>query len=280
MGEIRELTKEEFKRMHELELELLVEFDRVCRMHNINYVISYGTLLGAIRHKGFIPWDDDADLCMLREDYEKFKRVQNDLNPDICYFQDNTTDPEYRWGYGKLRRTGTEYIRAGQEHLKCKNGVFIDIFVQDDIPQSTIGQVIQDKYCYFLRKITWSEVGKKQTIGIKRIWFSILSLIPISWVFKRLEPIHKRSNNSTPNRVTCLLFPSLGQFYYKASIKERYGVPKSWYLERAEYDFEGHKLYGSKNYDEILSFIYHDYMKLPPIEKRQQHSPVSFIKLV
>ena len=277
---IRELTQEEFKRMHELEVELLVEFDRVCRKHNINYVIAFGTLLGAVRHKGFIPWDDDADLCMLREDYEKFKDVASEMDPEICYFQDNTTDKDYRWGYGKLRRTGTEYVRAGQEHLKCKTGVFVDIFVQDDIPMSTLGQWIQDKYCYCLRKITWSEVGKKQCSGIKKQWFSLLSLIPITWVFKGLEFITKKSNNTTPNRVTCLLFPSVGQLYFKAPLKERFGVPKKWYLERAEYDFEGHKLYGSKDYDEVLSFIYHDYMKLPPMEKREQHSPVSYIKLV
>lgn len=278
--EIRELTKEEFNRMHELQVELLVEFDRVCRKHSISYVIAYGTLLGAVRHKGFIPWDDDADLCMLREDYEKFKEVTCDLDSNICYFQDNTTDPDYRWGYGKLRRTGTEYVRAGQEHLKCKNGVFIDIFVQDDIPMSTVGQWIQDKYCYIIRKITWSEVGKKQTRGLKKLWFMLLSTIPISWVFKMLEPLHRKSRNSSPNRVTCLLFPSLGQFYYKAPLKDRFGVPKSWYLERAEYDFEGHKLYGSKDFDKVLSFIYHDYMKLPPLEEREQHSPVSCIKLM
>ena len=60
--------------MQLIELELLVEFDRVCRLHNISYVITDGTMLGAIRHKGFIPWDDDADVCMLREDYERFKK--------------------------------------------------------------------------------------------------------------------------------------------------------------------------------------------------------------
>ena len=162
MGEIKELSPEEFRQMQLLQLDMLVELDRVCRENNINYTIFGGTLLGAVRHKGYIPWDDDADVAMLREDYDKFKKITDQLNSEICYFQDHDTDPEYRWGYGKLRRTGTTYVRVGQEHLKCKTGVFIDVFPMDDIPHSTIGQMLNDFYCFCLRKILWSESGKIQ----------------------------------------------------------------------------------------------------------------------
>ena len=157
---VKELSKEEFERMHRLQIEMLQEVDRVCRKHDIKYTIFGGTLLGAIRHKGFIPWDDDADIAMLREEYNKFKAVMHEINPDICYLQDNETDPEYRWGYTKMRKTGTRFVRVGQEHLKCKTGVFIDIFPMDDIPITTPGQIIHDIYCFCLRKILWSEVGK------------------------------------------------------------------------------------------------------------------------
>ena len=162
MGEIKELSPEEFRTMQLLQLDMLVELDRVCRKNDIKYTIFGGTLLGAVRHKGYIPWDDDADVAMLREDYDKFKKVTNQLNADICYFQDHDTDPEYRWGYGKLRRTGTTYVRVGQEHLKCKTGVFIDVFPMDDIPRSTVGQMLNDFYCFCLRKILWSEVGNQK----------------------------------------------------------------------------------------------------------------------
>ena len=103
----KELTPKQFRKMQLTQLDMLVDFDRVCRKHGINYVIFTGTLLGAVRHKGFIPWDDDADIGILREDYEKFKKVSNELNPEICYFQNHETDPEYRWEYGKLRRSNT-----------------------------------------------------------------------------------------------------------------------------------------------------------------------------
>ena len=100
MSNAKELSPDQFRKMQLIELEMLVEFDRVCRKNNIKYVLFGGSLLGAVRHKGYIPWDDDADIGMLREDYDLFKRHMTEMNPEICYFQDHETDPEYRWGYG------------------------------------------------------------------------------------------------------------------------------------------------------------------------------------
>ena len=122
-----------------LQLDMMVEFDRVCKQEGIHYVICCGTLLGAVRHKGYIPWDDDADIAMLREEYEKFKKIAYKLDQSICFFRDHSTDPEYRWGCGKLRKTGTRYVRLGQEHVHCKTGVYVDIFPVDDIPRTTLG---------------------------------------------------------------------------------------------------------------------------------------------
>lgn len=279
MGEIKELSPEEFRQMQLLQLDMLVELDRVCRENNINYTIFGGTLLGAVRHKGYIPWDDDADVAMLREDYDKFKKITDQLNSEICYFQDHDTDPEYRWGYGKLRRTGTTYVRVGQEHLKCKTGVFIDVFPMDDIPHSTIGQMLNDFYCFCLRKILWSEVGKYSTSedGIHRLYYKIVSHISPSWVFKRVEKIAEKSRNSSTNRVRTLLFPATGKLYRKRenSLKTRYGMPKEWFLDLQEYEFEGKKLMGTRDYDTILKYIYNDYMKLPSEDKRDPHAPVS-----
>lgn len=275
--EKRELTPEEFRKMQLLELDMLVDFDRVCRKHNIKYAVLGGTMLGAVRHKGYIPWDDDADIGMLREEYEKFRLVSNELNLDICYFQDHTTDPEYRWGYGKLRRTGTTYVRVGQEHLKCKTGIFVDVFPLDDIPKSTIGQMFQDFYCFCCRKILWSEVGKKTCSGILKVWFSLLSKIPTRVPFSLLSLYTKKSNNNSDNLVRTLCYTSIGKLYYKHPLKQRYGLPKSWFLDCTEYDFENVKIMGSRDYDEVLTFWFGNYMQLPPEEKREQHSACSYI---
>ena len=278
MSKAKELSPEQFRKMQLVELDMLVEFDRVCRKNNIRYVLFGGSLLGAVRHKGYIPWDDDADIGMLREDYNLFKQHISEMNPDICYFQDHETDTEYRWGYGKLRRTGTKYVRVGQEHLKCKTGIFVDIFPMDDIPLSVPGQILQNLHCFCLRKILWSEVAKVNLKGFWKLWFTLLSKISVDVPFRGYDRYAKKSKNSTPNRVRCLSFPATGTLYKKNPLSERYGMPKSWFIDRSEYLFEGKMFYSSRDYDTVLKYIYGDYMKLPDSKGREQHSPFSEIK--
>ncbi len=99
------MTPDELRSVQLIELELLCEVDRICRKNNIQYRIVAGTLLGAVRHGGFIPWDDDADVGFLRNEYEKFKKACNkDLDTSRFYFQDHINTPGYRWGY-PARRT-------------------------------------------------------------------------------------------------------------------------------------------------------------------------------
>lgn len=273
------LTNEDLRRMQLLELDLLKEFDRVCRKNEITYTISSGTMLGAVRHKGFIPWDDDADISMLREEYNKFLSVIDELDPEICFFQDHTTDPEYRWGYGKLRRAGTQYVRVGQEHLKCKTGIFVDIFPLDDVPNSRIGRILQRERCFVTRKLMYSEVGRlsDSETPLMRWVYSLLAIIPVDYAFSRLKRYTKKSKNNSPNIVRTLCFDALGKKTKMLQGDARYGRPKRWFVDVAEYEFEGCKLFGPKDYDEYLKFKYGDYMKLPPIDKRQQNSPVSLI---
>lgn len=278
MGTIKYLTPEEFRQLQVTQIPLVSEVDRVCRKHNIRYTIACGTLLGAVRHKGYIPWDDDADITMLREDYEKFKQVAHEMDPSIAFFQDHYTDPEYLWQYGKVRRTGTKYVRVGQEHIHCQTGISIDIFPLDDVPKSTFLQIMQDIDCYYLRKILYARVGKVSEKGFAKFRYKYLSLISVDHVYKRFEKHIAKSSNSTPNRVRLLGFTSFGKLYTKHSLKERYSMPKEWFLERAEYDFEGLKVYGIKDYDAFLKYMYDDYMTLPPEEKRIPHAPVSEIK--
>lgn len=273
---IKELNKEEFRKMQLMEFEMLKEFDKLCRKHNINYSIFGGTLLGAVRHKGFIPWDDDIDVVMLREEYERFKSISDELNSDICYFQDNDTDPYYRWGYGKLRRTNTRFVRIGQEHIKCKTGIFIDVFPLDDIPNSTIGQIINDFHCFCIRKIMYSEVGKlsKSEPKYKKFIYKLLAKIPLERVFKHFNRLINKKNGKS-DKVRTLMYTSIGKLYYKHPLKEKYGMPRKWFEELAEYEFEGEKFYGCKDYDTVLKFAFGDYMKLPPEDKREPHAPVS-----
>ena len=262
MSEAKELTNLELRRMQQLQLGMMVEFDRLCKQEGIHYAICCGTLLGAVRHRGYIPWDDDADIAMLREEYEKFKKVAYKLDHSICFFHDHSTDSEYRWGYGKLRRTGTKYIRLGQEHINSKTGVYVDIFPLDDIPRSIVGQMINDVECFFWRKVLYSEVGRVAADS---------NLIQKG----KMKHITNKSNNRTDNRVRILLFPSLGVLYVKNPLKDRFGMPKAWFKQIKRYDFEGVRLDGIRDYDAFLKYMYDDYMTLPPKEERRAKVLVS-----
>lgn len=268
------MTPDQLRKMQLTELEMLVEFDRVCRKYNIKYIIGFGTLLGAVRHKGFIPWDDDADVEMLRGDYEKFKRIANDLDEDICYFQCHDNEPEYLWGYGKLRHTNTVCVREGQESAKWRTGIFIDVFPLDDIPKSMLGQIIQDVYCFFIRKILYSHIGKYSAKGIKKVTYSILAKIPVGRSYRYLKKYISKRNNTSDNNVRILTFP-LGK---KQKEDEYWGFSKNFYLERELYEFEGYKLFGPKDYDDYLRKCYGDYMVLPPKDKRSKSSDYSYVR--
>ena len=108
-----------------------------------------------------------------------------------------------------------------------------------------------------------------------RVLYRGLSHIKPETVYRQVARMTRRSRNDSPNRVRCLLFPPTGTLYKKNSLKTRYGMPKSWFLELTDYEFEGVSLLGTADSDTILKYIYGDYWKLPPEEKRVSHSPVS-----
>lgn len=129
-----QLTQEQLRKLQLTELELLVEFDRICRKNNIHYILGYGTLLGAVRHNGFIPWDDDVDVFLMRDEYNKFcEACKTDLNTEKFFLQNWETDKNFNSGYAKLRRNDTQYVRVGQERMKYHNGIYIDIMVFDKV---------------------------------------------------------------------------------------------------------------------------------------------------
>jgi len=262
------LTNEELKKLQKVELELLVEFDRICRKHNIIYSIDGGTLLGAVRHGGFIPWDDDADVVMVRKEYEKFLSVvDQELDTDKFYLQDLNRTPGYRWGYAKLRRENTDFIRLNQEHMPYKQGIFLDIFICDNVPDNYILRCLCNFHSFIYRKIFYSEVGKYACSGISKLIYKVLSLIPEKTVKNRYNKYVRFRNRKSTELVKCLTFPACNPVY---------GYKRKWYEETIDIEFEGVTLRGCCDYDEYLKFLYGDYMELPPVEKRKVH-PVSKI---
>jgi len=266
--QMHKLTDEELRKLQKIELELLIELDRICRKHNITYSIDGGTLLGAVRHGGFIPWDDDADVIMVRKEYEKFLSVvDQELDKSRFYLQDLNRTPGYRWGYAKLRRANTDFIRLNQEHMPYKQGIFLDIFICDNVPDNYILRCICNFHSFIYRKIFYSEVGKYSASGISKLVYKLLSLIPEKAIKNRYNKYVKFRNRKSTKLVKCLTFPACNRVY---------GYKREWYEDTIDIEFEGVTFKGSRNYDEYLTFLYGDYMKLPPVEQRKVH-PVSKI---
>jgi lipopolysaccharide cholinephosphotransferase len=136
--ELRILQPEELRQLHTVQLDLLLEFDRLCRRLGLRYQIAAGTLLGAVRHGGFIPWDDDIDVILRREDYRRLLRLGPALLADRFFLQSRRSDPEYRRHHAKLRRHGSVF-REIEAAAGSHAGIFIDIFPFDPVaPRSRL----------------------------------------------------------------------------------------------------------------------------------------------
>lgn len=265
------LSDEELRKVQMVQLELLLEVDRICKKCDIHYNIIAGTLLGAIRHDGYIPWDDDADVALLRDEYEKFRTAcETELDTTRFYFQDHRNTSGYRWGYGKLRRKDTRFLRENQEHMPYEQGIFIDVFPLDAVPDNYLLRSLKNFECFCIRKVLWSEVGKiADKSAVKRAWFYLLSKIPDKWVFGYYENVINKVHKLDSQWVRILMFPTPNK---------EWGYLRKWYENSTDIVFEGITFQGIAEYDEYLSFKFGNYMELPPEEKRKVH-PVSELKV-
>ena len=264
-----ELSQEQLRKLQLVQLEMLIEVDRICKKCGIKYNIIAGTLLGAVRHGGYIPWDDDADVALLRPEYEKFRKAcKTELDKTRFYFQDHRNTKGYRWGYGKIRRKNTLFLREHQEHMPYEQGIFIDIFPLDAVPNNYFLRSIKNFECFCVRKILWSKVGKiaEKNFGKRQI-YKILDMIPEKEVFRYYHTMIRKANHKKSRMVRILMFPTPNS---------EYGYYRNWYENSIDTVFEGVTFQGIKDYDSYLSFKFGNYMELPPVEKRKVH-PVSKI---
>ncbi len=262
------LDEETLHKLQQTELELLSEFDRICRKNNIHYSLTGGTLLGAVRHGGFIPWDDDADVSMLRCEYEKFKSVlEKDLDHEHFYFQDIENTPGYRWGYGKLRKKNTLFLREFQEQMPYEQGVFMDIFPRDGVPDGKLGRKIHTFKCFCVRKILWSAVGRiASKTRLKRLWYAFIYHLFGNSAYSLYKNLVRISNKKQDTQlVRALTFPIPRKFA---------GYKREWYNEYVNIKFEDKTFMAEKGYLDWLSQEFGDYMELPPVEKRKVHPVV------
>lgn len=247
-----------------VQLAYLLEVDKMCRKHNIKYFLGGGTLLGAVRHKGFIPWDDDADIMMLREDYDKFCRIAQTEAPDGMTFQNSETDKNCFYEFSKLRLDNTVFATEfAKTHKGMHNGLAFDIFCHDKTANSRLGQKIHIALTLFTRALVFNKWNNRKAENGSKLQSAVTDfckkVFPIRfsmWLEKKTLSFFKRKKNAK------YLYDGMGRNIYN-------GVFPAEYLNEVVYlDFEGYKLPAPKMYDEYLTFLYGDYMELAPISTR------------
>lgn len=256
----------------EKELEILLSYDKFCKEKNLKYYLAGGTLLGAIRHKGFIPWDDDIDVCMPRKDYEFFvKKFSSDrTNLKVrCNLLNNFGLP-----FAKVIDISTITKFQFDESENNKH-LWIDIFPVDGLPKDLEEVKIIYNKCNFYRTILMLADAKlgEGTTSLKK--YSKYILKPLAKLYGRkrcVDKIEEIAKSNPYETSKCVGIVTWGLY----GVGER--MLKSEFEKYVEVEFEGHKFPAFSCWDSYLTGLYGDYMQLPPVEKRKTHNMTVYLK--
>lgn len=260
---MKKINKDNLK---QIQIEILNFIDDFCKENDINYWLDCGTLLGAVRHKGYIPWDDDIDIGMLRKDYDKFMKIFNENNKSnyraYCY----ENDKNWRYPFGKVLDENTILYEPDEETGE-KIRVYVDIFVYDNAPTkiSTLKKMYKKRDIFYklnnLQKFKKFTLAEKQKYNYIRYPFWLLfQLLPKNYFLKKSIKNEKKFKNIETGFV--------GNF---SDMVSHIKCNKSIFDSFVELEFENKKYPAPVGYKEWLEAFYGDYMKLPPIEKRVCH---------
>lgn len=260
------MNDKEIRKLKNEELGILNFFDKFCERNGLRYYLIGGTLLGAIRHDGFIPWDDDIDIAMPREDYELFlkKFPKNEKKFTLDAYN---TNKNYWLPFAKVRINGTAYIESDQKGYDGHTGIWLDVFPLD------YGSKFKwfDKIRFFITKKTRFVITRKMGLSSKPksmlggVISKIMSMLPKKLLLAILDLVMKCGSSKSG------FYVNLGsQYGYK---KQRH--QKEWYSDPQKHLFEGQKYNVPKRAERVLRSIYGaNYMELPPKDKRVTHNPI------
>lgn len=248
-------VSKEMKELWAVELDLLKQFDDVCKKYDLKYYASFGTLLGAARHKGFIPWDDDIDVVMSREEFKKLCKVPKEEFKEPYFFQTEYTEPGSHNYFGKLRNSDTTALLKLEPGFTFNQGIFIDIFPMDNIPDDEEEHIRFKKRVAFVREIglLWSRAYETKAFRTKYFPFYIIvygtkwfiRLFKIRNPFIRLaDKLAQKYNHKETKRWSNL---TVGDSYY---------FTKEYFDDIVYLDFENLKVPCPKRYDEALTERY------------------------
>lgn len=256
--------------LHQLwstELEIMDVFHSICAEHDLKYSLAFGSLIGAVRHKGFIPWDDDIDIIMPREDYETFIDLWNKLSPTGYVLQNKDTDTDFEQNFTKIRKLGTAFIQNESEcSKKYHKGIFIDIAPCDRVPMGKIKRTVHYIACAV--ELLYS---KEHTSG-NGGWIGAIEKI----LLKCPNKYHAKIRRYATNIIKHWNYDHSLEYICSDTIRncKRY-FPSDLFENVTCVQFQG-KIYCSIcKPDDFLKVRYGDYMKLPPESERVwKHHPI------
>lgn len=261
------IIQEQIKQVWAVEQEILDVIDKVCSEHHLRYTLAYGTLIGAIRHGGFIPWDDDIDLIMPREDYDKLLSVWNDAAPEDYIMQHIHMTPDYTHTFTKIRKNHTTFLQDEAEvGMRYHKGVFVDIFPADRVAGGRVSRITQYIACAV--NLLYTREYTSGSGGIIGLTERILLALP-----RRLHPMLRNASERYIQRWNRK--DDLRWFAPSTIISARHYYPADSFENMGSVSFCGKTYSCVADPDVFLRVDYGDYMQLPPEEERVwKHHPV------
>lgn len=256
---------EKRKKTWTISLDLLLHFDRICRLHGLRYSLAFGSLLGAIRHNGFIPWDDDIDVMMPREDYEKLRKYKSEFQ-EPYFLQYPGEDKGYFMSWAKLRNSNTTSISRSFRYEEFNQGIFLDIFPLDNYNPKQL----EENYAKIITLIAeCSALMRRSNPTPDEVDIQKMSKFPIARdgiiVAKELDSILRQNDHLTSDKYIawcCVIYDH-----------KKMTFNKNIFDELKEINFYGYPIFITKYYDEVLRTTYGNYKELPPISERgSRHS--------
>lgn len=254
------------KHIQDVEFMILKDFVEICEENDIEYYLIYGTQIGAIRHQGFIPWDDDVDIIMFREDYEKFLKVMEE-NPDDKYtIFDSRYNSEYFFQFGRMSLNDTYWAEYWDEQVSFKLGIHVDLFILDNLPNNKFKRWIYIQRCYFMARLhsisvlKFNNYSKPVNLILNALHkcLNILNFTPDYFQKKLLKLFTKYESND-------------GEYVTDLTLMEKVSFLRSDYKPPKKSNFENIEFNIPNDDFNTLTPIYGDYMQLPPEEKRVAH---------
>lgn len=258
------------KELKQCEVEILKSFIKACDELEIRYYLMGGTMLGAIRHKGFIPWDDDIDVGMPRKDYDIFLEKGQSLLPSHMFLQTHNTDPEFPGAFAKIRNSNTTFIESSIRTRNINHGVWIDVFPLDYYPDDPKeGQKMRRKWNRYSYRIGQACFSKASQASIPSIKKKIIRTCRGALYTIMMPDLEK----TIQKRETLIRETAQSSWYanWSGAWGSREVVPSEWYGTGALKEFEGIMCRVPTEYDKWLSQVYGNYMELPPVDKRVTH---------